>query len=399
MNISPEARFVTLCTREPDRVRSGVLATAARSVTDWAAVVDAAGRHRVSAYVERALAQEQVQIPDTARDELRASSLQALARVMRLDAALAGLLMELTARNVPVIVLKGPALARTLYGSAALRPYGDIDLTVGAEYEEAAVHALLDAGYDEDVYEAEAARRLHAGHVHEGAEFHRQFISRTDGTLVELHLDPLQLGLRPACEAGRWQRARPVPGLPGALMLSPEDQLVQLAVHAHKHGFDRLIWLKDIDLLLRTHGDSLDWALAEDVARREGVAASVWYTLRLAASMLGTPLAPYQLARFSPSAPVRLLYRSVWPVQGIRDLGGHMRRRAVQFHAAESVRGMLPNLVLMGRRRLRARALLSYLTRRWLTALGLGGMAAAPRGTATRTPPPHAGQTGGRRLR
>jgi hypothetical protein len=136
------------------------------------------------------------------------------------------------------------------------------------------------------------------------------------------------------------------------------------AVHVHKHGFDRLIWLKDLDLLLRAHRDRLDWNLVTRVAREEGVQASVWYTLRLAGALLGAPVPRRPLARLRPNPLVRALYGLVWPSSRIADLHGHMRRRAVQFHAAESWRGMLPTLVLMGRRRDRARAIVRSVLRR-----------------------------------
>jgi hypothetical protein len=57
-----------------------------------------------------------------------------------------------------------------------------------------------------------------------------------------------------------------------------------------------------------------------------------------------------------PSAAVRVLYGWVWPLRTIAGLQARMRRRAVQFRAADSLRGMLPATVLMGRRRARARA-------------------------------------------
>ena len=57
-------------------------------------------------------------------------------------------------------------------------------------------------------------------------------------------------------------------------MLSLADQLVHLSVHVQKHGFNRLIWLKDIDLLLRM-GTEVDWRRAVEIAREEGVTASV----------------------------------------------------------------------------------------------------------------------------
>lgn len=182
--------------------------------------------------------------------------------------------------------------------------------------------------------------------------------------MVELHLDPLQMGLKTTHEAARWGRAQPAPDLPGALMLSPEDQIIQLSVHVHKHGFSRLIWLKDIDLLVRTFANTLDWAAVRADARAEGIENSVWYTLSLAATLFLTPAPPAVLKELAPSAPVRLLYRQVWPPDGVANLKGHMRRRAVQFLAADSWRGMLPNLVLMGRRGARARAIVSAVFRR-----------------------------------
>jgi hypothetical protein len=252
-------------------------------------------------------------------------------------------------------------LARTIYADPIFRPYSDIDLNVVDRDEARAVDAILDLGYVEVPDVAEEAYREHAGHGHDHGEYHRRFVSPDGGTLLELHTDPLQIGLRPNCETDRWNRALPAPGLPNAVMLCPEDQLVQLSVHVHKHGFDRLIWLKDVDLLLRTQRDSLDWALVTDVARREGVKASVWYTLKLTSRLLATPIPEPAMSNLRPSLLVQLLYKLVWPASKIENLGGEMHRRAVQVRGADSWRGVLPSLVLMGRRRDRARAALHLL--------------------------------------
>ena len=187
---------------------------------------------------------------------------------------------------------------------------------------------LRGAGFQEVLFEAEAAREAHAGHVHEGSSFHLKFVEPRSGGLVELHGEPLQLGLRPADEAGRWRRAVPVPGLDGALMLSWEDQVIQLSVHAHKHGFERLIWLKDLDLLLRTFGDSLNWGLVETVARAEGVTASVWYALELASRLLGAPLPAEVRRRFRPTLPLRAGLPA--------DLAGGAHRRPGRIDAPAS---------------------------------------------------------------
>jgi putative nucleotidyltransferase-like protein len=307
VRISPEARFITLCVGEPDTAPGHAIAAAA-AARDWEAVVATAARHGVAAWVGRAAA-----LPADAGRGLDEMVYEAFARVMLLNAELERAAGALAAAAIPVIVLKGPGLARTIYPDALLRPYGDVDLSVQDRHADAAAATLLEAGFAEVPFEAEEARHAHAGHVHEAAAFHRMFTAPGTQALIELHADPFQLGLRPTGEAARWRRAVPVPHLPSALMLCPEDQLVQLSVHAHKHGFSRLIWLKDLDLLLRTYGNRLDWSRVATAARQEGVGASVWYTLRLTAALLGAPVPRPVLARLRPAPPLRALYELVWP--------------------------------------------------------------------------------------
>lgn len=361
--LSAAARFITACVREPDAADLGTTG-APIVVHEWNLVVETAARHRVLAYVQAAAARGAVSLPANAEATVREQTFASVAMTMRLNAVLVELVERLRAAAVPLIVLKGPALARTIYPAAALRPYGDLDLVVDEQHEAGAVEVLLRFGLVEVPCGAEENRRTHAGHVHGGAAFHRLFLAADGQTLVELHVDPLQLGLKPTGEKERWRRAVPIPQLPGALMLCPEDQMVQLSIHAHKHGFDRLIWLKDLDLLLRTRGDGLDWDLIVRVARQEGVRASVWYGLGLARTMLGAPVPSAALQRLRPGLPIRLAYRLVWPKSDIEALDGHMRRRAVQFHGADSWRGMLPGLVLMGRRRARLAASMNVLFHR-----------------------------------
>jgi hypothetical protein len=360
---SPEAHFVTLCTHEPEVTSSDRLAAAARAVRQWPLVAELAIRHRVAGYVLRSAALAGIALPEVVREQLKAEATASQAVAMLLDAELGRITSALAAADVPLLVLKGPALARTLYPERALRPYADLDLAVQQPHEARAAAVLASCDYAELVYEAEAARREHADQLHEGGSFHRLFAGAGDRALIELHLDPLQLGLAALCEEGRWVRGQALPGLPGARMLAPEDQVVQLSLHAHKHGFSRLIWLKDLDLLLRAQGDLLDWGLVTRVARQEGVAASVWYTLELTHALLDTPL-PAAVAALRPRLTTRWLYGAVWPAARVARLEGFLRRRAVQFHAAESWRGMLPSLVLMGRRPARVRLLLAALLKR-----------------------------------
>jgi len=359
MQAQPAAQLVILCTREPDARTLAQLRDAADLVQDWDAVVSLAEGQGVAAFVQQAATAAEIALPETVRAALQSLSIAVLVRSLQLNGDLDRIAAALVQARRPIIVLKGPVLGRTIYASPAFRPFTDLDLVVQAGDEAAVAAVLGELGYLEQSFAAQDWWRAHGHHVHEGAAFHRTFLGDRQ-RLVELHADPLQLGLQPVGEAARWHRAVPIPALSDALMLGREDQLVQLSVHLHKHGFGRLIWLKDIDLLVRTSA-GLDWDLVESAARAEGVTSSIWHSLRLAVLLLGTPVPTSIVKRFRPPIWSRVVDQLIWPTKRVAALQGTMRRRAIQFDAAESWRGVLPGLLIMGRRRDRARALLRWM--------------------------------------
>ena len=62
------------------------------------------------------------------------------------------ILRMLEAADIPVIVLKGAALAQTIYPDIALRPMTDLDLLVKPEHLDRAVELLRAAGYQQLIY-------------------------------------------------------------------------------------------------------------------------------------------------------------------------------------------------------------------------------------------------------
>jgi len=347
---SPEARLLVESAREPAGGDPEEIRLAASAVRDWARVASLATRHRVASYVLRALRTSPVDIPTAAVDALNAGVIEQAARTTLNDRLLGAVLPALSARGVRTILLKGPALARSVYPEPELRPYDDLDLLVRPCDERSAAGAVATLDLVESGDEPPGSRPPGT------AAFHRRFEGSGGLTLLELHTDCLQLGIEPVAEEGRWARAVPVPGLPGALMLSPADSVVHLAVHAQKHGFARLVHLKDLDLTVRGAPD-LDWGRVIAAAREEGVLVPVWYALRMARDMLGTPVPPTSLRGVRPGAPMRALIQAVTPRARVMRLEGFTRRRTTQFVVEDSWRGMLPSLLLLGRRAHRMRVM------------------------------------------
>src|SRR5277367_2117677 len=73
---------------------------------------------------------------------------------------LAGCAVEIVdsfaAAGVPLIAIKGPALAIAAYGDVAMRVFGDLDFMVRLEYLTRAVAALERVGYSSPTYRADA---------------------------------------------------------------------------------------------------------------------------------------------------------------------------------------------------------------------------------------------------
>jgi hypothetical protein len=170
MALTREARFVVACVCEPVEADASEVAVAASVVTDWERVAQLAVTPWMSAFVRLAIARAAISLPTAAEQVLREAARVAIARKLQLDAELSRVLETFAAAGLPVIVLKGLVLARTIYAESALRPYSDIDLSVPVEQEGAAAALLEQLGLTEVPYEAEEARRAH-GHVHGGRPF------------------------------------------------------------------------------------------------------------------------------------------------------------------------------------------------------------------------------------
>lgn len=217
------------------------------------------------------------------REALRASFEHAGLRAKELRRMLASVLSELHEAGVPVVLLKGAALAETVYRSPALRPMTDVDLLVPAADGERAAGVLRELG----LRRADGDPRTFA--LHHGAPFVGA------AAPIELHVDLVpDAGARllPASDViARSVQITALGGVP-ARVPAPADMLLHLCLHAtHAHRMRaRLLHLMDIRLTLE--GDagvgSLD-ALVERAVRSDARALA-YCALRLAHDLVGAPV-------------------------------------------------------------------------------------------------------------
>ncbi len=206
-----------------------------------------------------------------------------------------------SAAGLTALLLKGAALADTVYDQPEQRPMTDVDLWLQEVDMEAAcaVMAGLDFVSSEKEDRPLALQSLSGGEV--------QFRTPTPGpTLVELHLSPFPgwwLARTAAVDtASIWSRSEPLPDWHSFYQMAPEDTVIQLAVHMsinHQFGLAALRSLVDIALTAQVR--DVDWQVVAQRSRQWHVATAVWLVLNLLEELVGLPGLDEILPQLQPS--------------------------------------------------------------------------------------------------
>jgi hypothetical protein len=166
---------------------------------------------------------------------------------LRIKNTLSQTLHALNKADIPVLVLRGLALAETLYGQAYTRPQSDIDLIFEPKHVLQAKQVLWDIGFRPDSVYADMFVR---GDIQLDLHAEPLGIERIQAWK---HLTPLRSkDFFNYAEAGELAGEK-------ALLLHPRVNLPYLCFHALKHSFERLLWLYDIALLANDIDDKKQW--------------------------------------------------------------------------------------------------------------------------------------------
>jgi hypothetical protein len=205
-----------------------------------------------------------------------------------------------------VVLLKGAAYEFADLPIASGRLFNDLDLLVPAEKLGEVESRLLLAGWHTDRRSA-YDQRYYRQWMHELPPM--RHINR--GTSLDVHhaIAP-PTGRIQADSQAMLDAAVPISGENGLFVLAPADMILHSATHLfHEGEFDHgLRDLVDLDGLLRHFADCPGfWASLIPRARAVGLTRPLYYALRYAQRMLGTPV-PDEVVRASRiGAPVRLL--------------------------------------------------------------------------------------------
>lgn len=199
--------------------------------------------------------------------------------------------------SVPNVLLRGAALAATVYPDPALRHCHDIALLVEKDDLARAAGVLRRRGLEP--FPSSVADGVTVG---PGATL------RHETTLpIELHTDVFGVPLYELPFAEVWPRTRPV-RVAGcdARVLSPADALLHVCGHAsYSPGRESLRWVCDAWHLIAMNPD-LDWELLCQSAKHSRVTLPLAVTLRYLSAQLGAPVPAWvleQLERHASGVP------------------------------------------------------------------------------------------------
>ena len=253
----------------------------------WRRAAGAARGEGLEPWLLHHIARNRTSAPDDVRHGLREASVRITARALALAAELRGILRALSAAGIACASLRGAALAERLYGDACARPAGDIDLLVRRDDLDAIEAILSGLGF--------RAVDRHAGFAREFSYTLEMARDAHGGIVVEPHWTLAYPPFADALDMERiWARccAGQVVG-ETALVLAPEAILLNLCLHlVHKTPDIPLLWLLDVDRLMRRDTGAIDWDELIALARGARVERQVAAALDQVQRLLGTPLPP-----------------------------------------------------------------------------------------------------------
>ena len=231
----------------------------------------------------------EVRPPESIAAQMREVFLVSHARYLTMERQISDILDAFNREKISALVVKGPALAWTLYPTSATRPSADIDLLVRTEQYVKAREVLNRIGY-RCLY-----KRFETFKEFFNSEPFSHRVETTRPYEVDLHWSIFQYhGLKRANGMHAFFDRGITVETPALTFqtLSTVDALIQAAFHLilHHPNSMRLIWISDIALLAQQLNVPKDWEVLQErtlefkasLAMEKALKlAQLWYGLRI----------------------------------------------------------------------------------------------------------------------
>jgi len=260
---------------------------------DWKRILQLAEHHGVTPALYSALRHSE-NVPPAVLDQLRERYEQNVRKNLKFAGELFRILDCLRANAIPAIPLKGLVLAEILFGDLAQRELSDLDVLVRPEDVARAKRALHSVGY---VAQSQGSEVEERAYLATGYEYTFDGPAGRNLLEVQWNILPRFYAIEFNCP-GFFERAVPVEVAGrGMRTLCAEDLLLTLCVHAAKHAWARLCWLRDIAGTIESQ--PLDWEKVRGSAYELGISRMVGVSVLLVHRLLNAAVPDAMLQSWS----------------------------------------------------------------------------------------------------
>jgi hypothetical protein len=255
------------------------LAEALAPPLNWPRFLALADEHGLQPLLGARLRAADIDPPGEVHQQLLDAQRAQIVFTLSLTAELFRVLDRCASDGIEILLTKGPALAARCYGDPGSRQYTDLDFVARSADIGRATATMMALGYQSKV----PVRSI------EGGKFPGEYVFVRPETklMAEFHTErtfryhprPLPIEQLFARRASVRLDGREIP------VLSVEDELMLISIHAAKHFWTRLMWVADVAALISRQ--NVDWDRAISAAREVSAERMLRIALLLAVNVLG----------------------------------------------------------------------------------------------------------------
>jgi len=260
-SLKPEDQLILLCARiqlapEMEQRIMPLLTTN----LDWSYIINKAHAHRVYPLLYNTLRHfNDDLVPEVILSKLKTDYYQNGVRNLLNKQELLRLLRRFQEHGIPVMPIKGPTLAESVYGNLLLRVFSDLDILIPVPEVLKAKEVLLALGYHPEFSLSPAQEQIY---LRSNCEYNFDRRSE-DGTAfhVEVHGNVVPRFVSVPLDSELIWRNASKTTFDGApiYQMSPKNQFLALCLHAWKHFWTPLQWICDLNEFLGCYQESLNW--------------------------------------------------------------------------------------------------------------------------------------------
>lgn len=253
---------------------------------DSAAFGENLARQRVGAFLQSEIPAAALgELPPEVRKHVAELSSRTARNALVRSAELVRIARLFAVGGISFLSIKGPLLARSLYGEVGGRHAGDLDLLIAPDNLKQADAALRAAGSRRSQPDFDLTPRQWREYL----RLKHEFEYFNDATKVRIEVEWRLEGFgRQSFDTWLKSGVRETLGGAELTRLPPDVEANYLFVHGAGHEWFRLFWLVDIAQLL-LHG-GVDWDRLMRTARASGTELSVWQGAQLVKLLFGIPV-------------------------------------------------------------------------------------------------------------